>query len=169
MPDTFLLRPANPADARVLAEHRVGMFRDIGTIHPDVEAALREASIEYFASALSAGEYFGWIAYRPEDSTAALGGAGVQLRSLLPRPEPNGRGLLLGREGLILNVYVEPQWRRRGLARRLMTEILGWAGAAGVVRLVLHASADGRPLYETLGFTPSNEMRYTGTLAASAP
>jgi hypothetical protein len=72
MPDTFLLRPANPADARVLAEHRVGMFRDIGTIHPDVEAALREASIEYFASALSAGEYVGWIAYRPEPASNSV-------------------------------------------------------------------------------------------------
>jgi GNAT superfamily N-acetyltransferase len=143
------------------------MFRDMGTIHPDFEGVLRDASTEYFATALSAGEYVGWLAYRREDPTTVLAGAGVQLRSLLPRPEPNGRGLLLGHEGLILNVYVEPRWRRRGLARRLMTEILGWADAAGVVRLVLHASADGRPLYETLGFIPSNEMRYGGTLATS--
>lgn len=30
-------------------------------------------------------------------------------------------------------------------------------GASGVV---LHASAAGRPLYEWLGFVPTNEMRY---------
>lgn len=166
MADTFLLRPATAGDARVLAEHRVGMFRDIGTIHPEFEVELRDASIAYFARAIPNGEYFGWVAYRPEDPTAVLAGAGVQLRTLLPRPPVNGRGLLLGPEGLVLNVYVEPQWRRRGLARRLMTEILGWAASAGVVRLVLHASADGRPLYEALGFVPSNEMRYGGTLPA---
>jgi len=28
--------------------------------------------------------------------------------------------------------------------------------------LVLHASQDARPLYEKLGFVPTNEMRYTG-------
>ena len=50
-----------------------------------------------------------------------------------------------------------------------MDEILGWAPGAGIVRLVLHASADGRPLYEALGFVPTNEMRYTGALAADDP
>jgi GNAT superfamily N-acetyltransferase len=68
---------------------------------------------------------------------------------------------------LVLNVYVEPHWRRRGLARRLMQEILEWAPTAGVARLVLHASREGRPLYEALGFTATNEMRYGGRLAAS--
>jgi hypothetical protein len=33
-----------------------------------------------------------------------------------------------------------------------------------IVRLVLHASDEGRPLYESMGFEPTNEMRYTGTL-----
>jgi len=30
--------------------------------------------------------------------------------------------------------------------------------------VVLHASDDGRPLYDKLGFTPTNEMRYDGRL-----
>ena len=167
MADAFRLRLATPADARILADHRVGMFRDIGTVRPDLEGPLREASIEYFARALPSGEYVGWVAYRPEDPAAVLAGAGVQFRPFLPRTDPNGHGLLIGQEGLILNVFVEPQWRRRGLARRLMTEILEWAPGAEVVRLVLHASAAGRPLYETLGFIASNEMRYAGILTVS--
>jgi GNAT superfamily N-acetyltransferase len=76
---------------------------------------------------------------------------------------------LLGREGLVLNVYVERAWRRRGVARRLMQEIFAWASEAGIVRIVLHASADGRALYEALGFVDTNEMRYTGRLAPHGP
>jgi hypothetical protein len=34
-----------------------------------------------------------------------------------------------------------------------------------VARLVLHASDDGRALYESLGFVATNEMRYAGALA----
>jgi hypothetical protein len=29
---------------------------------------------------------------------------------------------------------------------------------------VLHASDDGRALYDKLGFTPTNEMRYDGDI-----
>jgi hypothetical protein len=45
-----------------------------------------------------------------------------------------------------------------------MEQVIDGARAAGVSHLVLHASAEGRPLYETLGFKPTNEMRYGGEL-----
>ena len=98
-----------------------------------------------------------------------MAGAGVQFRSLLPRPTLAGDGLLLGREGLVLNVYTVKSWRRRGVARQLMEAILAWAAGEGIVRLVLGASPEGRPLYEKLGFVPTREMNYTGSLAASGP
>ncbi len=72
--------------------------------------------------------------------------------------------MAVGREGLVMNVYTAPAWRRRGIARRLMEEIIAWAKTAGIVRLVLHASDEGRPLYTALGFVPTNEMRYAGEL-----
>ncbi len=165
MIEDLTLRPATPADARLLAGHRVAMFRDMGSIHASQEEALRQASSAYFTSALASGEYVGWVVHRSSEPKTAVAGAGVQIRALLPRPDASGQGLLVGREGLILNVYVETPWRRRGLARQLMNEVLRWATTAGIVRLVLHASAEGRTLYETMGFVPTNEMRYTGTLA----
>lgn len=167
MIDDFTLRLATPADARLLAEHRVAMFRDIGSINASQEAALLEASRAYFVSALPAGEYVGWVVHPTGQPETAVAGAGVQIRPLLPRHDNTGQGLLLGREGLVVNVYVERPWRRRGLARRLMNEVLRWAASAGIARLVLHASAEGRTLYETMGFVPTNEMRYTGSLAPS--
>jgi GNAT superfamily N-acetyltransferase len=169
MPDDLLIRSAAPSDAALLAEHRVAMFREMGSIQPGWEPALRTASRAYFTEALASGEYVGWVARPLEAQAPPIAGAGVQLRSLLPRPNAPGDGLLLGREALVLNVYTEPPWRRRGVARRLMREIIGWAATAGVVRLVLHASTEGRPLYESLGFTATNEMRYSGALATSGP
>jgi GNAT superfamily N-acetyltransferase len=159
------VRRAVAADAPVLAHHRVAMFRDMGTIQPAAEAALRDASAAYFTDAVASGEYVAWLAASTATPGVPIAGAGVQFRPLLPRPDASGVGILLGREGLVLNVYTELAWRRRGVARRLMEEILAWAPTAGVVRLVLHASTEGRMLYETLGFQASNEMRYTGSLA----
>jgi hypothetical protein len=34
-----------------------------------------------------------------------------------------------------------------------------WAEGRGLGALALHASEEGRPLYETLGYEPTNEMR----------
>ncbi len=63
------------------------------------------------------------------------------------------------RRGNILNVYTEPEFRRRGLARRLTQAAMDWGKANGVDCVILHGSGDGRALYEPLGFEPTNEMR----------
>jgi GNAT superfamily N-acetyltransferase len=64
----------------------------------------------------------------------------------------------------VLNVFTEPEWRRRGAAVLLMERIVEWARAERIVRVVLHASPLGRPVYERAGFVPTNEMRYGGDL-----
>jgi hypothetical protein len=45
------------------------------------------------------------------------------------------------------------------LARRLMAEMLEYCRAQNIHTVALHASVDGRSLYESLGFKPTNEMR----------
>jgi GNAT superfamily N-acetyltransferase len=156
------LRRATAADAALLASHRAGMFRDMGSIDPSMEDALRREASAYIERALGTGEYHAWIAMSADGT--AIGGAGVQVRPMLPRPDTTGRRVLVGREALVLNVYVEPAWRRRGIARRLMEELLAWVRREHLARVLLHASADGRPLYESMGFVATNEMRYTGAL-----
>lgn len=60
---------------------------------------------------------------------------------------------------VILNVYTEPEFRKRGLARAIMLTILDWVKQQGFRGVNLHASVEGRPLYEKLGFEATNEMR----------
>jgi GNAT superfamily N-acetyltransferase len=155
---------AGPADADVIARHRVAMFHDMGAIDPMLETALYEAARKAIPAAITSAEYVAWVAETTDDPSMVIGGAGVQIRSLLPRPDQSGRKLLRGIEGSIMNVFVEPEWRRRGIARTLMEEVLAWARTTGIVSLVLHASEDGRALYESMGFVPTNEMRFTGSL-----
>lgn len=63
------------------------------------------------------------------------------------------------RRATILNVYTDPEYRRRGIARKLMETIIAWCQHGGFARVTLHASDHGRHLYESLGFETSNEMR----------
>jgi len=89
-----------------------------------------------------------------------LAGAGVHIKPTLPRITHEGR-VATGPLPLAVNVYTEPGSRRRGIARALMQAMMEWARAEGFDRLLLHASDNGRPLYRSLGFAPTNEMRWS--------
>ena len=162
----FCIRPATIADVSTLARHRAEMFRDIHGMPDDQLDAMADASRRFFEVAMPSGEYLAWLA-EPEPSPGeVVAGAGLQLRRALPsiRHHAEITEVATGLQGIIVNVFTERAWRRRGLAKMLMEKVIDGGRAAGVSHLVLHASAEGRPLYEALGFRPTNEMRYTGEL-----
>jgi GNAT superfamily N-acetyltransferase len=54
--------------------------------------------------------------------------------------------------GVIGNVIVRADYRKRGLGRLIMEAALRWLRGRGVAHVVLAATPDGRPLYARLGF-----------------
>jgi ribosomal protein S18 acetylase RimI-like enzyme len=101
---------------------------------------------------MEAGEYRAWFSLTPDSAIAA--GLGLWLMDWPPHMVAVGQW-----RGNILNVYTEPEHRRRGLARSLMQVALEWCATNQVDAVILHASVEGSALYESLGFTPTNEMR----------
>jgi GNAT superfamily N-acetyltransferase len=59
----------------------------------------------------------------------------------------------------ILNIYVEPAFRRQGLAQTITERLIAWCREHGFASVALHASEYGRSLYEKLGFKATSEMR----------
>jgi GNAT superfamily N-acetyltransferase len=153
------IRFASVADIAVIARHRVRMFGEMKLLAPGEAPAMMERTLRFLERAIPSGEYVGWLAVDRRDPQGVAGGAGLQLRTVLPFPFGDGRGVGAGREALVINVYTEPQFRRLGLARRMMEALIAWSKTIGVERIALHASLDGQPLYESLGFSPTNEMR----------
>jgi ribosomal protein S18 acetylase RimI-like enzyme len=72
-----------------------------------------------------------------------------------------------GRFGYVFNVCTDIDYRRRGYARACMEALLDWYAAHDVEKIDLKASADGHPLYLSLGFTPtsSSMLRYSASSA----
>ena len=60
--------------------------------------------------------------------------------------------------GFIGDVYTEPTYRRQGLADRLSEMAVDWLKSREVAMIKLLTSAEGRSLYEKMGFESSNEM-----------
>ncbi len=155
----YNIRRCTEDDAPTVARHRVEMFRAMGDV-PTNELAreLLERSTVDLAAALSDGTYSGWFAIGPDGTV--LGGAGAHVKPQLPRISHDHLRVETGPVPLVVNVFTEPGFRGLGIARALMRTVMHWAVSIGSDRVVLHASAAGRPLYESLGFHGTNEMRW---------
>jgi GNAT superfamily N-acetyltransferase len=127
------------------------MFDEMGLASGAALERVERDTLAALGPAMCEGYYLHWFA---EDAGRIVAGAGVILARWLPMPEEPAL-----RRATVLNVYTEPAYRRRGLARQLMYTLIDWCRAQGFAFVQLHASDDGRPLYESLGFKPTNEMR----------
>lgn len=164
---SFTIRLARADDAAIIAHHRVQMFRDMGTVSEAMDAPLRSASIAAIERLIASGDYVGWLASPADEPRRVIAGVGIHRRMRLPFPTE--RAVAEGREAIVVNVFTEPEFRRRGIARALMHTLMAWSRDNALERLVLHAARDGRPLYEKLGFVDTNEMRFAGDLATWSP
>ncbi|HEV3087358.1 MAG TPA: GNAT family N-acetyltransferase [Candidatus Elarobacter sp.] len=155
MTDSYLPpRPATAADLDVLVRHRVRMFADMGVASDDGFAALTAASRAWLAGALADERYVGWLVARADAPEEIVAGSGMLLLDW-----PPGIHDVATTRGYILNVYTEPEHRGHGLATLLTHAAVGDARRRGIRVVTLHASDEGEPIYERLGFTPNNEMR----------
>jgi GNAT superfamily N-acetyltransferase len=149
---SFAIVPAAAADIDTIVHHRRSMFRDMGYAAGDELESMCAAFRPWLAARMKSGEYLAWLA-RAEDGRN-VAGLGLWLMDWPPHMIGPGAP-----RGNILNVYTEPEFRRRGIARALLSTALDWCRAHRIAAVILHASAEGRPLYVSLGFQPTNEMR----------
>ncbi len=158
----YSIRRATTSDAAIIGRHRVAMFQDMGEVPTDaLSTELLSTSVAALTSLFREGSYVGWLAI--DASERVIAGAGAHIKPQLPRISQDRVRVALMPVALVLNVYTEPAWRRKGIARALMQRVMEWAAAEGIDRVLLHASDAGRPLYRSLGFVPTNEMRWFPT------
>lgn len=127
------------------------MFAELGHASGDGLARVESDTRAALAGLMADGTYRHWFL---EDSGQVVAGGGAILVPWLPMPQEPAL-----RRVTVLNVYTEPSHRQRGLARRVMQFIIDWCRDEGLACVQLHASPAGRPLYVSLGFLATNEMR----------
>ena len=146
------IRAATLPDIPHVLHHRRSMFAEMGRGNAAEHTRMLETTQTYLQRAMPAGRYVGWLAETAEGRVVA--GAGVAISDWPGSPDDP-----TGKRALVLNVYTEPEFRRQGIARRLMVAVIAWCRDEGLRSLSLHASDFGRALYEELGFRQTNEMR----------
>jgi GNAT superfamily N-acetyltransferase len=151
---SFKLSYAGQGDVDFLAEHRKKMWLDI---HPEYDSQVRateKGARRWIGEQLSGGSLIGLIV-RTTDGEVAGSGC-VWLRE--EQPKPTNMRLVVP---YIMSMYTVKKFRRQGVASLIVKGALKWCKERKYDRVVLHASKEGRLVYEGLGFEPSNEMRFT--------
>jgi GNAT superfamily N-acetyltransferase len=144
-------RPAGPADLDLLVEHRLAMWRAIGTRSPRSIEDHGPVYRRWIRPLLASG--------RVEAVVAEVEGRPVGSGALWWMPDHPRPGLNTGVAPYIMSMYTEPEFRGAGMATEIVRRLVVRARKGGALRVILHASDQGRPVYERLGFEATTEMR----------
>jgi ribosomal protein S18 acetylase RimI-like enzyme len=152
----MIARAATPDDADELVRLRAVMlqtFTDPGRWNDDWREPARQTLRKRLTGPGSS--MAAYVVDHPSEPTLAACAVGLIEQRL------GGPGNPGGQVGYVFNVATDPAQRRRGHARACMEGLLGWFRSRGVKVVDLKASAEGEPLYESLGFVraPDPAMR----------
>jgi len=145
------IRRASAKDAAIIADFRYKMFSEMRpkeNFSKKRKRFMRE-SIGYYKSHAGLRSQF--------DCIAVVNGKIVGCGSILFLDGPPHIVRIGSRLGYILNVFVEKEHRRRGIAGKIMKKLHAEGRKHLIRRVSLHASAAGYPLYRGLGYR-ENDM-----------
>ncbi len=147
------IREASQNEDSLIAQHFYQMWRDNDVADESIRFDWLETTLQFINNARQDSLYKAFIA---EVDGVAIGSASCQIFvGLYPQVlAENYR-----KYGYIWGVYVEPAYRGKGIAKPLTNMAIAYLKSLGCTRVILHASPSGKPVYTSLGFSESNEMR----------
>jgi len=150
----IVYRRATIADVPLLVDYRVRFLNELDK-HPenDETKAVRKSLLEYFAKAIPLGDFIAWV--------AECNGRIVATSGMVVWEKPALYEVESGKLGYLLNIYTIPEARKKGIATRLLNELINEAKLLGLKYLHLHASKNGEPIYRRAGFVEPHMPKLT--------
>ncbi|NMG07731.1 GNAT family N-acetyltransferase [Brasilonema sp. UFV-L1] len=147
------IREATSQEDSLIAKHFCHMWQDMGVPDNAINPNWLEITLQYIEQARRDLFYKAFVA---EVDGAVVGCASCQLYAGL---YPNVLMPHYRKYGYIWGVYVEPAYRRQGIAKQLTSMTVNHLKAVGCTQIRLNASPLGKPVYESLGFFSGNGMQ----------
>ena len=140
-------RITNKDDIDILMTVRLEMIRNVNGLSDDYQFSneLIEKSKSYFLE----GNQTTVLAIQ---DGIAVGCASISYIEIMPTlSHPTGK------RAHLVNVYTKTDYRKKGIARKLVQMLIDEAKEKGVTEISLDATDLGKTLYESLGFCKSDE------------
>ena len=128
------IREAIHSDEAVVAEHLRHIAPELGFSHESIRHDWLERTVQFIERARQELYYKGFIA---EVEGKIIGSASCQMLELYPMVSEAYQ------KGYIWGVYIEPEYRRQGIATQLMQRAKSHLQEIGCTKAVLHASDTG--------------------------
>ena len=141
------IRIASKEDIEILMSSRLEMLKVVNHLPDDYvfSDGIINESREYFLN----GDHITVIA---TDKNTVIGCASMSYTRIMPTfSHPTGK------RAHLMNVYTRSEYRRQGIAGKMVELLIEETWEKGVTEISLDTTALGKPLYESLGFTDSTE------------
>ena len=141
------IRTATKDDIEYLMSSRLEMLRVVNNLSEDYVYSdeMINESREYFLN----GDHITVLAM---DGDMVIGCASMSFIRIMPTfDHPTGK------RAHLMNVYTRHEYRRRGIARKMVEILIDETWKRGATEISLDSTESGRPLYESLGFDDSKE------------
>ena len=141
-------------DIDLLTITRIEVLRAANRLSDDTDLSeVERQSYNYYQKALCDDSH---IAYLVFDGTRFVGAGAVSFFQVMPTYHN-----LSGNKAYIMNMYTRPEYRRRGIAIKILDMLIKATKSKGISWISLEGTDMGRPLYEKYGFVKmNNEMEF---------
>lgn len=148
----MIVRKATIADMETLIKLRLDyLATDKGSLTEEEEKVIRSQLLEYFKKNIGQN----CVAVFAEENGKVISTAFLAISE-----KPANPSFITGKTGTLLNVLTYPEYRRRGYATKVISEIIDESRRLGLSYIELSATEDGKPVYEKLGFI-ERKSKYT--------
>lgn len=146
------MKTATASELSTIAYLKLKMFEEVGMQHALMDGFMEEV-IQSYGELYNSGTARHFIIECEGEIVAC---AGAFVKDDIPYCFYRER-----KYGFIGDVYVSPDHRRKGYARRLTLAALDWFREQDIKTVRLLASHNARNLYESLGFKATDQMTVT--------
>ena len=136
-------------DLDVFIEMRINQLREEGALQ---QIDLKPNLLDYYRRHMGDGTFVSWLAV---DGGKIVGTSGMSFVE-----KPPYFGCPSGRIGLLSSMYVLPEYRRQGIARKLLDKVVEEAREYGCGAVHITASDMGVLLYTDYGFKKNDKFMY---------
>ncbi len=141
----FVYKKADLDDLELLIQTRIEVLRAANQLDDTVDMTIvGQESRHYYMDALTSDRHTAYLVF---DSGQFIGAGGISYYQVMPTyHNPTGK------KAYIMNMYTKPDYRRQGIALKMLDMLVQDARNHGVSAISLEATDMGRPLYEKYGF-----------------
>jgi len=148
------IRKASKSDIDLLIKLRFDYINtDFDRLNPEEEDKIKKQLNEYFPKHFDYGDFIAVIA----EFDGKIAGTAF----MVINERPANTGFITGKTADIYNVLTYPEYRRQGIATKLMEVLIDEAKKANASFIELSASSMGKSVYEKVGFTEKSHSKFT--------